>query len=268
VQDIHVVAILAQSLSVHLWESWPVKGEGQPVAGLPTNFTVNDLYRHLVHLKTILVRFHPPDEPAAQSAWLKSRGCLAQGMLSSLGRIELVCNQLIDQFGWKEAFASIDGQKKVILKPTLNTARIWQPPDGCPMPEIDRQDIRSLEWAAARLFQTLAENASGQDQPVNPPPGGKEPESAPPRDGLEPPNWFYWQNTRHELSPRLWAILKCLWNNDRVKAEELVERVWGDEGEIVADGTIRGRLSELNTRLANIGVPWQFHLRKGFVVKG
>ena len=87
-------------------------------------------------------------------------------------------------------------------------------------------------------------------------------------NGLEPPNWFYWQNTRHELSPRLWAILKCLWNNDRVKAEELVERVWGDEGEIVADGTIRGRLSELNTRLANIGVPWQFHLRKGFVVKG
>jgi hypothetical protein len=89
----------------------------------------------------------------------------------------------------------------------------------------------------------------------------------PPPNSLTPPNLFYWHGARHELPPRLWAILDCLWGKERIEAQTLEDHVWGDEGEAVADGTVRSRLSELNGRLTEIGVPWQYHLRKGYVVK-
>jgi hypothetical protein len=37
-----------------------------------------------------------------------------------------------------------------------------------------------------------------------------------------------------------------------VLAQGLTERVWGDEGETVVEGTLRARLSELNTRLDDL----------------
>jgi hypothetical protein len=98
-------------------------------------------------------------------------------------------------------------------------------------------------------------------------PDGEQLESISLRDGPAPPNLLYWQAARHELPPRLWAILNCLWGRERIEEEDLVERVWGDEGERVLDGTVRSRLSELNAKLAEIGVPWEYHLRKGYIIK-
>lgn len=59
-QDLRFIAGLAGSLTAHLHENWPVEGHGPPVAGAPTNFAISELYRHLLHLKTLLFRFRPP----------------------------------------------------------------------------------------------------------------------------------------------------------------------------------------------------------------
>jgi hypothetical protein len=157
-QELRAVAGLAHSLSVQLRECWPVQGQGQPIFGPPTNFTQSDLYRHLLHLKTLLFRFHPPTDPAETVAWLKSRmPLLTPDVADAVGRVKLVCDHLTDQFGMQAALSTVDGHFKAVLTPTLNTARLWQPPDGRPIPEIDAQDIGALEWAAARLYQALEE---------------------------------------------------------------------------------------------------------------
>jgi hypothetical protein len=86
-------------------------------------------------------------------------------------------------------------------------------------------------------------------------------------DGPESPCWLWWQNRRHELPPRLWQVLACLWDRGNVAVEDLVESVWIAEGEPVSDKTIRSTISLLNTRLARIGVPRQYRLRRGYICR-
>jgi hypothetical protein len=86
-------------------------------------------------------------------------------------------------------------------------------------------------------------------------------------DGPAPPNLFWWQRQRHELAPRLWQMLSAIWGRDTIPIEEVRQRVWGDEGEDVEDSTIRSTLSDLNARLDTIGVPWAYHLRRGYITR-
>jgi hypothetical protein len=155
-RDLRNMAGWAQSLAVHLREYWPVQGQGQPLPGAPTNLSASNLYRHLVHLKTLLFRFHPPACPSEEDTWLKTRmPALTPDVADAVGRIELACDQVIDQLGIRSVFSTIDGHGKCVLTPTINTTRAWQPPDGRPMPEIDPQVLYTLDWAAVKLFQTV-----------------------------------------------------------------------------------------------------------------
>jgi hypothetical protein len=157
-QAIRAIAGLAHSLAVHLAESWPVRGQGEHSASPPTNVTGTDLYRHLLNLKTLLFHFHPPSNPAQEPAWLQSTTPVLQvpDVAAALAKIELTCDQLSDRFGFHEVLSAVvDGQPKVLLTPTLNTTRLWQPPEGQPMPEIDSEEIRSLGWAAAKLLMAV-----------------------------------------------------------------------------------------------------------------
>jgi hypothetical protein len=86
-------------------------------------------------------------------------------------------------------------------------------------------------------------------------------------DGPEKPCWLWWGNVRHELAPRLWQILAYLWDRNNVPVEELVSQVWGEEGEEPKDTTVRSNLSQLNGRLAEIGVPREYRLRRGHICR-
>ena len=91
--------------------------------------------------------------------------------------------------------------------------------------------------------------------------------SNPPADGPEPPNRLWWRGVRHELAPRLWALAVVLWQHDRVEIETAVRKVWKDEGEDVADGTIRSTLSQLNSKLTELKVPWTYGIKRGYIEK-
>jgi hypothetical protein len=172
-----VIAALANSLAVHLWECWPVRGQGEPVAGPPTNVTSSDLHRHLLNLKTVLFRFLPPTNVSEEGAWLLARARVLQApaVAAALGQIERACDRMIDQFGTRACFACVDGNFKAVLTPTLNTVRPWEPPEGRPMPEIDPQDIRALGWAATKLLQTpgVEQAVQGQAQAQKAPEEGR-----------------------------------------------------------------------------------------------
>src|SRR5262249_46789481 len=93
-----------------------------------------------------------------------------------------------------------------------------------------------------------------------------------PNDGPQAPRYFWWRNERHDLTPRLYQVVAYLWNDDRwnddlVQAEGLIQNVWGDEGEGVAESTARSTISRLNTFLNMIGVPWQYHWRSGQIFR-
>jgi len=89
-----------------------------------------------------------------------------------------------------------------------------------------------------------------------------------PSDGPEPPCYLRWQNNRYELKPRLWQTLNVLWPHDHIEVETLIQNVWGDEeGETIKDTTVRSTLARLNDHLDELGVPWQYRLRRGCVVR-
>jgi hypothetical protein len=160
-RDLRLIAELAASLAAHLEEGWPVRGQGEPAAGPPMNFTISELYRHLVHLKTHILRFHPPAGPVEMRPRLSSRASvLTPVRASAVARVQLICDQLVDQFELKDAFQLIDGHVKCVLTPTQNTAQTWQPTGGGPIPEIDPQDISALRFASAKLLATLPEKPS------------------------------------------------------------------------------------------------------------
>jgi hypothetical protein len=87
-------------------------------------------------------------------------------------------------------------------------------------------------------------------------------------DGPAPPNLVWWQGEQYDLPPRLWLLLCCLWGRDQVEVQEVARRVWKDEGLEVADSTIRSTLSQLNARLQQIGIPWTYNLKSGYLIKG
>jgi hypothetical protein len=154
--DLLNMAGWARSLAGHLREYWPVQGQGQPPAGAPTNISICNLHRHLIHLKTLLFRFHPPACPPDEGPWLGGRMlALMPNMADTVGRIELVCDQIIDQFEIRPTYWAIDGRARSMVIPTINTTRAWCPRDGRPMPEIDPQVLSTLDWAAAKLFQVV-----------------------------------------------------------------------------------------------------------------
>jgi hypothetical protein len=158
-QALQFIAQWAYSLSLHLRQRWPVAGQGQPALGPPTNFDLSDLTEHLLRLRTLLFHFEPPADPATQFAWISTAGRLVSdpAITGALGRVKISVNRLAEQFGLKAAFDQVvDGQWGAFLRPTLNTARVWEPPGGR-LPEIAQEDIRGLEWAAAQLFLMAGE---------------------------------------------------------------------------------------------------------------
>jgi hypothetical protein len=182
--DLRAIAEESGALARHLQDSWPVRvpprplselrsgglwlppTPAQPIAGPPTNATFSDLCRHLVNVKTLLFRFRPPPNPAEDVAWLTSRAPVydAPGLAVALAQIERVCDRLINLFGLRDGFLSIDRQTKAVQMPTLNPLQPWQPPDSQPLPVIDPQDIASLTWAAAKLYEVLGRSPSAQEQ--------------------------------------------------------------------------------------------------------
>jgi hypothetical protein len=160
------IANQALLLSEHLRERWPIQGRGQPAAGPPTTITFSDLYRYLLNLKTILFHFHPPTNRAEEGVWLRLIMPVlgAPGVADALKQIDLACDHVIEQFGIRDRFSSVDGHFKAVLTPTLTAAQRWQPPDGRSIPVIDPQEVGMLAWAAAKLCQALGEGAAGQVQ--------------------------------------------------------------------------------------------------------
>jgi hypothetical protein len=187
-QDLRFIAKLAHSLSVHLWECWPVQGQGQAVAGPPILSSLSDLYRHLVDLKTLLFRFRAPAGNREEFAWLQSRAPVlqAQEVAAALAQIDRVTECLADQFNARAALATVDGHHKTVLTPTLNAEQLWQSPTGWP-PEIDPQDVRSLGWSAAKLFRALGEEPPGLPVGEWPPgTGGSEGQEAETKEEWRP----------------------------------------------------------------------------------
>jgi len=87
-------------------------------------------------------------------------------------------------------------------------------------------------------------------------------------DGPEPPRHLRWGGSRHQVRPRHYAMLVRLWTHERVEVEELRASVWEAEGEDeIPDGTIRAELHRLNARLNEIGVPYNWSLDSGYVVR-
>jgi hypothetical protein len=206
VQDLRFAAGLAELLSVHLREYWPVQGQGTPIAGPPNNATATVLHRYLLHLKTILVRFRPPTLPTDEFNWYKTRSRIWWNVAAEpLMRIDIVCNHLIDQFGMREVFeAVVDGQFKALLTPTLHAGSQCRLPDGRPIPEIDPQDIRALEWAAMKLLQavgTQPESATRKDCETPPDRSNPDTSGAHYRDTTSPEskNRPRWDKDRREL---------------------------------------------------------------------
>jgi len=86
-------------------------------------------------------------------------------------------------------------------------------------------------------------------------------------DGPAPPKTLFWQGKPYPLPPRLWQLVHALWSKDGVVLADVEKEVWGEEGEIVRESTLRSTLSKLNNRLLSIGVPWQYHLRAGHIIR-
>jgi hypothetical protein len=90
--------------------------------------------------------------------------------------------------------------------------------------------------------------------------------------GPEPPKHLNWPDKngkleRHELPPRLWAVLNCVWKHDRLPIQDVAKEVWKNEGLDVADATIRTTVSRLNSVLAEIGIPWTYRVSAGYITK-
>src|SRR5262249_31647840 len=86
-------------------------------------------------------------------------------------------------------------------------------------------------------------------------------------DGPAPPNTLIWQGTPHPLQPKLWRLLAALWDKENVELEELVRKVWREDGEDVTDSTVRAAISRLNDRMSRILIPWEYRLRGGHVIR-
>jgi hypothetical protein len=83
----------------------------------------------------------------------------------ALTQIALVCDRLGEQFGVQDALARVDGNYKVLLRPTLNVASVWVPPEGRPFPVIEPSTLLALDYAARRLLVRLPVPTNPDDTP-------------------------------------------------------------------------------------------------------
>jgi hypothetical protein len=86
-------------------------------------------------------------------------------------------------------------------------------------------------------------------------------------DGPQPPHWLWWKGKRHRLTPQQHQLLTFLWPHAEVQVERVERAVWGDEGAIVTESTLRSALSKLNGQLQVISIPWQYYLRRGKIIR-
>lgn len=84
-------------------------------------------------------------------------------------------------------------------------------------------------------------------------------------DGPAPPNLLIWQGVRHELPPRLWRLLKFMWNRDKATLHELESEVW--DREVVRSSTVNSTVSRLNAKLLTIGCPVTLSVKSGYVTR-
>jgi hypothetical protein len=86
-------------------------------------------------------------------------------------------------------------------------------------------------------------------------------------DGPEPPRFLWCGGSRYKIRPRHSQMLGCLWGRERVEAAKLRESVWEAEGQEIEDVTFRAELTKLNTRLDEIGVPYNWNVDGAYVVR-
>ena len=81
-------------------------------------------------------------------------------------------------------------------------------------------------------------------------------------DGPLDPNLLCWAGQQHELPPRLWRLLKSVWEARSVTIEKVEETVRPRD---VSEKTVRSAVSKLNTQLQTIGIPVSLHIKGGFL---
>ena len=91
--------------------------------------------------------------------------------------------------------------------------------------------------------------------------------SRPHPDGPMPPIFLWWNGIRHSLSPREWQILSAVWEKEHFQIQDLCDLVWGEDGDQVADVTVRATVCRLNQRLLRIGIPWRLYFKRGFLLR-
>ena len=192
----------------------------------------------------------------------RERGFRSEGELYSLPlTVELVTNGLpyiADQLHGLLGLQNWDQLKQQLMIEAATVAHVRT---------RRRVEVERIEWIPADLPSQLAKLFEANEAFLKLPATSPRREPGARSDGPEPPCWLWWKNERKELSPRLWSLLNCLWGTEKVEAQQLTEKVWRDEGETVAESTLRARLSELNTRLNDIGVTWTYRLKSGYVLK-
>jgi hypothetical protein len=150
--------------------------------------------------------------------------------------------------------AEEDGRVKAASMPSRRT--------GTPLAAAGT--VALLEAAADGLVEAVGPAEAALSAGTSPLPGPGVPRP----DGPEPPRYLRWQKVRHKVRPRHYQVLNCLWGRDRVEVAELRESVWEVEGEQeIEDVTIRAELTRLNTRLDELGVPFNWTLEGGHVIR-
>jgi hypothetical protein len=166
-QELRTLALAAFELAEHLAECWPVRGQGGAFAGPPTAVTASKLTGYLLELGKFIYRFLLPDDPTTRKTWLKTNAAAISAVMKldvaeAVSQIARVYNHLANQFGWDAAALATGDFCKAVLVPSVRWSRPWQPYDGQPVPEIDPQDIRALEWNAVKLLKASRGEPDGQ----------------------------------------------------------------------------------------------------------
>jgi hypothetical protein len=167
-KDLYGVAFYALSLADNLTERWPIRGQGQPGIGPPSEIDGHEVVGHLLWLQRLLGRFEPPAEHAECLAWCGGPYRVSDpDMTSALVRIRRATNSLSEQFGLPCDAAQVrEPWFHLPLFPYAQFSRPWKPRQGLPFPEIDPQDILVLRWAGIKLSEAL-ERAKAAQEPVS-----------------------------------------------------------------------------------------------------
>jgi predicted transcriptional regulator len=74
-----------------------------------------------------------------------------------------------------------------------------------------------------------------------------------------------WKGLHYQLPPKLWQLVKALWNHDTRLEREVIEEVWSDDK--VEDSTIKSCLSRLSEALTGFGVKRAWNRKNGYFVR-